>query len=276
MISPNQPIVCVPSSQTENIAPYDALTNANYYGVVGSAAFLSASKLTFWGGYDALTVWSLYDNRCNADGAISLTDNYYSPGYPWSPGYFQMTPWVRYNARADYDGALPVFSIYGTSCIPPIFYEFYELSGLEDISCESEIYIEMLSFIGPPNATVYVDYGIRNACDYALLKFRVSNFTYNTKTITYGSAIAVGLNTVNITGNGWYSLPIILNPLSATSSPNPINSPNFFIQSVGPEPYVRFDVDAVEIRCFTPDGTDCTDCKTGEYQQPVLLQAIDY
>ena len=276
MISPNQPIVCVPSTEGRNIAPFDALTNADYYGIVGSAAFLSASKLTFWGGYNGLTVWSLYNSRADSAGAIPLSDNYYSPGYPFNPGYFQMTPWQRFNARATYDGATPASPSVTSACTTAVFNEFYELSELEDTSCEYEIYAETISFIGPPNATVYVDYGIRNECDYALLKFKVSNFTYNTKSVTYGSAIAVGLNRVDITGNGWYSLPIILNPLGAGSSPLPGASPNFFIQSLGPEPYVRFDVDAVEITCFTPDGTDCTDCKTGDYEQPVLLEAIDY
>lgn len=160
MISPNQPIVCVPSTEGRNIAPFDALTNADYYGIVGSAAFLSASKLTFWGGYNGLTVWSLYNSRADSAGAIPLSDNYYSPGYPFNPGYFQMTPWQRFNARATYDGATPASPSVTSACTTAVFNEFYELSELEDTSCEYEIYAETISFIGPPNATVYVDYGI--------------------------------------------------------------------------------------------------------------------
>ena len=277
MITPNQPMVCVPSSSTQNVAPYDALTNANYYDIEGSAAFLADSKLTFWGGRSGASAWSIYTSRAVSDGAIPLNDQYYSPNYPFTPSLFQQTPWERYTSRSILDGAFTTTPFdFGGACTQSSKSEFYELSGLEDISCEAVIYNEFLSLVDAPNATVFVDFGIRNACDYGIVRFNVSNFSYNSKSITYGTAIAQGLSTVNITGNGSYSLPVILNPLGATSSLSPNGSTNFFIQSLGPEPYVRFDIDDIEVFCFTPDELNCDSCKTGEYQQPVLLEAIDY
>ena len=126
MITPNQPMVCVPSSSTQNVAPYDALTNANYYDIEGSAAFLADSKLTFWGGRSGASVWSIYTSRAVSDGAIPLTDNYYSPNYPFTPSLFQQTPWERYTSRSILDGAFTTTPFdFGGACTQSSKSEFY-------------------------------------------------------------------------------------------------------------------------------------------------------
>lgn len=118
------------------------------------------------------------------------------------------------------------------------------------------------------------------ACDYALMTFVVENFTYSssfapTSPNTY--AAVKGLTEVRITGNGVYRVPIVINPLpssadSISSATNNNRGTNFIIEinSVNANQTPQFRITNITIQCIYVDE-NCTNCKTGDYQQPLLI-----
>jgi hypothetical protein len=118
------------------------------------------------------------------------------------------------------------------------------------------------------------------ACDYALMTFVVENFTYSSSSAptsqnTY--AAVRGLTEVRITGNGVYRVPIVINPLPSSADPissatNNNRGTNFIIEinSVNANETPQFRITNITIQCIYVDE-NCTNCKTGDYQQPLLI-----
>ena len=118
------------------------------------------------------------------------------------------------------------------------------------------------------------------ACDYALMTFVVENFIYSsslapTSPNTY--AAVKGLTEVRITGNGVYRVPIVINPLpsnadSISADTNNNRGTNFIIEinSVNSNETPQFRITNITIQCIYVDE-NCTNCKTGDYQQPLLI-----
>jgi len=118
------------------------------------------------------------------------------------------------------------------------------------------------------------------ACDYALMTFVVENFAYSSSSAptspnTY--AAVKGLTEVRITGNGVYRVPIVINPLpssadSISSATNNNRGTNFIIEinSVNANQTPQFRITNITIQCIYVDE-NCTNCKTGDYQQPLLI-----
>lgn len=118
------------------------------------------------------------------------------------------------------------------------------------------------------------------ACDYALMTFVVENFTYSSSSAPTSSntyAAVKGLTEVRITGNGVYRVPIVINPLpssadSISSATNNNRGTNFIIEinSVNANQTPQFSITNITIQCIYVDE-NCTNCKTGDYQQPLLI-----
>lgn len=118
------------------------------------------------------------------------------------------------------------------------------------------------------------------ACDYALMTFVVENFTYSSSSAPTSSntyAAVKGLTEVRITGNGVYRVTIVINPLptaadSISLATNNNRGTNFIIEinSVNANQTPQFRITNITIQCVYVDE-NCTNCKTGDYQQPLLI-----
>lgn len=141
-----------------------------------------------------------------------------------------------------------------------------------------------LGFFNTPlnGVIVYASYIFAQpiSCNYALMRFYVDGFGYNggnPNSYDNSSVIVKSINEVRITGNGWYSIPIVVNPLVSTST-DPINlttrGTNFYIEIYGASQSDApvFRITNLTIQCVYDDDSACLNCKTGEYAMPITYE----
>lgn len=102
---------------------------------------------------------------------------------------------------------------------------------------------------GAPSTKVI--YTTKPPCKNAILRVNVTSLTLDPGC----TATLVGLNNLNIDSVGWWQIPIT---------------------SVAFEVIISFagsfiTITDMEILCFSVDEEECTNCKTGDYSQPILL-----
>lgn len=140
-----------------------------------------------------------------------------------------------------------------------------------------------LSFFNSPlnGVIVYASYIFAQpiSCNYALMRFYVDEFGYNggsPNSFDSSSVIIKSINEVRITGNGWYSIPIVVNPLVSTSDPINLTTrgTNFYIEIYGASQYDAplFKITNLTIQCVFDDDSACLNCKTGEYAMPITYE----
>jgi hypothetical protein len=88
-------------------------------------------------------------------------------------------------------------------------------------------------------------------CKNAILRVNVTGITLDPGC----TATLVGLNNLNIDSVGWWQIPI-----TSVAFEVVISCAGSFIA-----------ITDMEILCFSVDEEDCTNCKTGDYSQPILL-----
>lgn len=107
---------------------------------------------------------------------------------------------------------------------------------------------------GGGTASTKITFTTKPPCKNAILRVNVTGLT-----ITDGcTATLIGLNNLNINSVGWWQIPIT----SATFEIALSCSSDFLA------------ITDMDIFCFSVDEEDCTNCKTGDYSQPILLNKI--
>lgn len=100
-------------------------------------------------------------------------------------------------------------------------------------------------------ATTKVVYTTKPPCKNAILRVNVTSLTLDPGC----TATLVGLNNLNIDSVGWWQIPI-----TSVAFEVVISCAGSFIT-----------ITDMEILCFSVDEEECTNCKTGDYSQPILL-----
>jgi hypothetical protein len=102
--------------------------------------------------------------------------------------------------------------------------------------------------------TTKVIFTTKPPCKNAILRVNVTGLTLDPGC----TATLVGLNNLNIDSVGWWQIPI-----TSVAFEVVISCPSGFLA-----------ITDMEILCFSVDEEDCTNCKTGDYSQPILLNKI--
>lgn len=100
-------------------------------------------------------------------------------------------------------------------------------------------------------ATTKVVYTTKPPCKNAILRVNVTSLTLDPGC----TATLVGLNNLNINSVGWWQIPI-----TSVAFEIIISCAGSFIT-----------ITDMEILCFSVDEEECTNCKTGDYSQPILI-----
>ena len=102
---------------------------------------------------------------------------------------------------------------------------------------------------GAPSTKVI--YTTKPPCKNAILRVNVTSLTLDPGC----TATLVGLNNLNINSVGWWQIPI-----TSVAFEVIVSCAGSFIT-----------ITDMEILCFSVDEEECTNCKTGDYSQPILL-----
>lgn len=106
---------------------------------------------------------------------------------------------------------------------------------------------------GSPKITVNF-FSNKPPCKNAILRVNVSSFD-----VLDGCTVTInGLNDLQITSAGWWQIPITASVFDVSIS------------------CAESSITIVDMRisCFSVDEEDCTNCKTGDYSQPILINKI--
>jgi len=154
------------------------------------------------------------------------------------------------------------------------------LVGTGELNFNGSTYFSF--FTAPENGVkIYVSYNFTPPlnCNYALMRFYVDEFGYNAgypESYDYSSVIVKSINEVRIVGNGWYSIPIVVNPLPASNDPINLTTrgTNFWIDIYADAPGNApvFKITNLTIQCVSDDDSACLNCKTGEYAMPITYE----
>ena len=111
-----------------------------------------------------------------------------------------------------------------------------------------------VTFTGSGARYLAVNYGVisNKDCKNSILTITISNFTQTGSNILY----IYGYNGVEITGNGTYNIPI--------------KTAEFNFELAGTTT-LSFRITSVQVYCIS-EIEGCDNCKTGEYQQPILIE----
>lgn len=107
-----------------------------------------------------------------------------------------------------------------------------------------------VEFGGGASSTKVI-YTTKPPCKNAILRVNVTSLTLDPGC----TATLVGLNNLNINSVGWWQIPI-----TSVAFEVIISCAGSFIT-----------ITDMEILCFSVDEEECTNCKTGDYSQPILL-----
>jgi hypothetical protein len=103
---------------------------------------------------------------------------------------------------------------------------------------------------GSPKITVSF-FSNKPPCKNAILRVNVSSFD-----VSDGCTVTInGLNDLQITSTGWWQIPITASVFDVSISCGDSS----------------ITISDMQIFCFSVDEEDCTNCKTGDYSQPILI-----